>query len=71
MAKFHHGLSSKFCQPVVQGMITNTTKGYKLTLLRRLLVILDDPVKAAQAKAAAKARKAGCHGIGYGDKPTV
>ena len=58
-------------QPADQGMIANTKIGYKLTLLQRLLVILDDPVKAAQAKATAKAQKPGCRGIGYGEKPTI
>ena len=58
-------------QPADQGMIANTQKGYKLTLLQRLLVILDDPVKAAKAKATAKAQESGSCGIRYGDKPTV
>ena len=58
-------------QPADQGMIANTKKGYKLNLLKRLLVILDNPLKAAQAKTTAKAQKPGCRGIGYGDRPTV
>jgi hypothetical protein len=56
---------TSFLQPADMGMIACLKVGYKAEMLRRLLVICDEPVLYEEAAAAGARARRGCKGLAY------